>query len=177
MREAVFGNARLELVRADITTLAVDAIVNAANSSLAGGGGVDGAIHRAGGPHIMEECRRIGRCQTGSAVLTGAGELKARYVIHAVAPRYSGSPRDAQQLASAYQKSLALAETAEVKSIAFPSLGTGAYGYPITDASVIALTTVAEHLQSKSTISRVVFALFSTSDLDAYENSLTRLLT
>jgi len=176
MREASFGSSRLELIAADITKLAVDAIVNAANSALAGGGGVDGAIHRAGGPQIIEECRKIGRCETGSAVLTRAGNLQARYVIHAVAPRYSGRPRDGEQLASAYLKSLLLAESVDVKSIAFPSLGTGAYGYPIAQASAIALATVAEHLLRDSPIQSVTFALFSEADLAAYETSLSALL-
>ena len=175
MKETLFGRAHLELIRADITQLAVDAIVNAANSSLAGGGGVDGAIHRAGGPAIMQECRTIGRCETGSAVLTGAGNLRARYVIHAVAPRYSGRPRDGELLAGAYFSSLRLAESAGVKSIAFPSLGTGAYGYPIAQASAIALATVAQHLLRDSAIESVTFALFSDTDLAAYEASLTAL--
>ena len=177
MKETSFGSSRLELIRADITTLAVDAIVNAANSSLAGGGGVDGAIHRAGGPKIMEDCRRIGRCETGGAVLTCAGNLQARYVIHAVAPRYSGRPRDGELLASAYLKSLLLAESIHAESIAFPSLGTGAYGYPIAQASGIALATVAEHLLHDSTIRSVTFALFSDTDLAAYETSLTALIS
>jgi O-acetyl-ADP-ribose deacetylase (regulator of RNase III) len=176
MKTASFGNSRLELIQADITRLAVDAIVNAANSSLAGGGGVDGAIHRAGGPKIIEECRKIGRCDTGSAVLTSAGNLQTRFIIHAVAPRYSGSPRDAEKLASAYATSLRLAETSGVRSIAFPSLGTGAYGYPITEASAIALSTVATHLRAGSAIQHVTFALFSDADLAAYETSLDELV-
>ena len=176
MKEATLANSRLELLQADITRLAVDAIVNAANSSLVGGGGVDGAIHRAGGPRIMEECRVIGRCETGSAVVTSAGKLKARYVIHAVAPRYSGRPRDAEHLRSAYLTSLRLAEASHVRSIAFPSLGTGAYGYPIAEASIIALSTVIEHLQRGSVIERVAFALFSEADLAAYETSLSAVL-
>src|SRR5580692_9220222 len=120
VREA--GSGRIALCRADITALRVDAIVNAANASLAGGGGVDGAIHRAGGPAIMAECRAIGGCPTGSAVITGAGELAARFVIHAVAPRYSGSARDATLLRGAYQTSLRLANERNLRSIAFPSL-------------------------------------------------------
>ena len=165
----------VELVQADITTLAVDAIVNAVNASLVGGGGVDGAIHRAGGPRIMEECRRIGRCPTGSAILTSAGALPARFVIHAVAPRYTGRPRDAELLASAYRASLSIAQENELKTIAFPSLGTGAYGYPVEQASAIALSTVASHLDSTGTLERVIFALFSSHDLAAYEASLEEL--
>lgn len=169
---ACFGSATIELVQADITTLAVEAIVNAANASLAGGGGVDGAIHRAGGAIIMQECRVIGRCATGSAVLTSAGALNARYVIHAVAPRYNGRPSDAELLGSAYKASLRIADERAVRTIAFPSLGTGAYGYPVDDASRIALSTVAAHLRSGGGLERVIFALFSAQDLAAYEASL-----
>jgi O-acetyl-ADP-ribose deacetylase (regulator of RNase III) len=176
MKEASFGSSRLVLVRADITKLAVDAIVNAANSSLAGGGGVDGAIHRAGGPQIMEQCRKIGRCETGNAVITFAGNLRARYVIHAVAPRYRGRPKDAEYLSSAYLASLRLAEASEARSIAFPSLGTGAYGYPIAEASAIALSSVTEYLRNGSRIEHVTFALFSSADLAAYETSLRPLV-
>ena len=169
---AKVGCTTLELVKADITTLSVDAIVNAANASLVGGGGVDGAIHRAGGPTIMRECRAIGSCPTGSAVVTTAGALNARYVIHAVAPRYRGRKRDAELLASAYKASLQMAEERQIKSIAFPSLGTGAYGYPIRDASHIALVTVAEHLRAGVSLERIIFALFSDRDLAAYEATL-----
>jgi O-acetyl-ADP-ribose deacetylase (regulator of RNase III) len=171
-RTANFGTASLQLIQADITTLAVDAIVNAANASLAGGGGVDGAIHRAGGAVILQECRAIGRCATGSAVVTSAGALNARYVIHAVAPRYSGRQRDAELLASAYRSSLLIANERQVRTIAFPSLGTGAYGYPLTEASRIALSTVASHLHTGSSLENVIFALFSAGDLAAYEASL-----
>lgn len=168
------GNASIEFVRGDITDVAADAIVNAANSRLAGGGGVDGAIHRVGGPSIMRECSAIGGCPTGGAVATGAGDLKARYVIHAVAPVYSGSPKDAVQLASAYAASLTVAEERGVKSIAFPSLGTGAYGYPIDEAAAIALRTVADHLRSGS-IERVTFVLFSDADLETYRRAAGRI--
>jgi O-acetyl-ADP-ribose deacetylase len=164
--------SKINLTHADITTLEVDAIVNAANASLAGGGGVDGAIHRAGGPQIMAECRAIGGCPTGGAVITSAGNLKARYVIHAVAPRWRGQPRDAELLASAYATSLKLAEEHEVRTIAFPSLGTGAYGYPIRDAAVIALSTVTQHLQGETNVEAVTFALFSKSDLEVYRNAM-----
>ena len=170
-----FGKSTIELRQGDITAVSADAIVNAANSRLAGGGGVDGAIHRAGGPSIMEECRRIGGCATGSAVITGAGLLSAKHVIHAVAPVYSGSVRDAQLLAGAYAASLRLAEERALLSIAFPSLGTGAYGYPIEKASVIALRATASHLRSGSCIQRVTFVLFSASDRDIYEAALDAL--
>jgi O-acetyl-ADP-ribose deacetylase len=162
--------SKISLVQADITTLEVDAIVNAANASLAGGGGVDGAIHRAGGSQIMVECRAIGSCPTGGAVITSGGNLKARYVIHAVAPRWRGQPRDAELLASAYATSLKLADERKVQTIAFPSLGTGAYGYPIRDAAVIALSTVTSHLQGETNIEAVTFALFSKSDLEVYRS-------
>lgn len=164
------GRTTLELRRGDITRIAVDAIVNAANASLVGGGGVDGAIHRIGGPTIMAQCKIIGSCPTGNAVVTGAGDLPALYVIHAVAPRYSGKPQDAQLLRSAYASSLAKADELNVKSISFPSLGTGAYGYPIEQAGPIALDTVARHVNGgKSGIERVVFVLFSEHDYGIYQ--------
>ncbi len=137
----------IEIVKGDITRIIADAIVNAANSALAGGGGVDGAIHRAGGPSILQECRRIGKCPTGQAVITGAGNLGAKYVIHAVAPIYRGNADDARLLGAAYRSALALGESYGLASIAFPSLGTGAYGYPIEQAAPIALSAIAEHLK------------------------------
>src|SRR5437868_6493355 len=158
------GSTRLDICVADITTLDVDAIVNAANASLAGGGGVDGAIHRAGGPSIAQACRAMGGCPTGSAAITPAGNLHARFIIHAVAPRYSAKPRDAQFLESAYRRALELADEHSVRTIAFPSLGTGAYRYPIDEAAAIALSTVIEHLQGKTTIETAIFALFSEAD-------------
>lgn len=166
---------KLQLIVGDITTLDVDAIVNAANASLAGGGGVDGAIHRAGGPSIAQACRIIGGCPTGSAVITPGGNLRARYVIHAVAPRYSGSARDAQLLQSAYARSLELADEHELHSIAFPSLGTGAYRYPVAEAAPIALKTILDHLQRETTVENVVFTLFSEEDRDAYARALENL--
>lgn len=166
---------KLQLIVGDITTLDVDAIVNAANASLAGGGGVDGAIHRAGGPSIAQACRIIGGCPTGSAVITPGGNLRARYVIHAVAPRYSGSARDAQLLQSAYARSLELADEHELHSIAFPSLGTGAYRYPVAEAAPIALKSILDHLQGETTIENVVFTLFSEEDRDAYARALEKL--
>src|SRR4051794_29503014 len=129
MHQLQIADTVLELRQGDITRVAADVIVNAANSGLRGGGGGAGAIHRAGGPSIMAECRRIGGCPTGSAVRTGAGTLPGRYVVHAVAPVYSGRPQDAELLRAAYATSLRLAEEVEARSIAFPSLGTGAYGY------------------------------------------------
>ena len=165
----------IHLIRIDITTLDVDAIVNAANAALAGGGGVDGAIHRAGGPSIMEECRRIGGCPTGTAVITGAGRLKARHVIHAVAPIYRGGHAgEAAQLAGAYASSLRLAAENGVQTLAFPSLGTGAYGYPVEEAAPIALAAVRGHLAGETTLKRVTFALFSDADLAVYERALKK---
>lgn len=171
------GNATVELTRGDITKIAVDAIVNAANSSLAGGGGVDGAIHRVGGTSIMEECRKIGHCATGGAVVTRAGRLPAAHVIHAVAPRYSGSEDDEVALRRAYQSSLQLAAQIGARSISFPSLGTGAYGYPIDEASGIAVQTVFEHLKRYDGFDRVVFVVFSDPDYHMYVKTLQALLT
>lgn len=176
MRRLVIGRSLIELIQGDITEVCADAIVNAANSALAGGGGVDGAIHRRGGPAIIEECRRIGGCPTGSAVMTGAGKLDARHVIHAVAPRYRGSPQDAVALRGAYRKSLELAVEAGDASLAFPSLGTGAYRYPVDEAAKVALSTVAEFiLASAGTIDKVTFVLFSADDLAVYERALEEL--
>lgn len=167
------GRGELALVRGDITTIVADAIVNAANSALLGGGGVDGAIHRAGGPSIMDACRKIGGCPTGSAVATVAGALKARHVIHAVAPIYRGDPMDAALLRSAYVASLEVAESLDARTLSFPSLGTGAYGYPIREAAPIAVGAVVEHLRGRSGLERVTFVLFSDADLAAYETSLS----
>src|SRR5690348_898166 len=146
MKHLQIGQTRLELQQADITTVEADALVNAANNRLAGGTGVNGAIRRVGGPSIAEECKRIGGCPTGSAVVTGAGRLPARYVIHAVAPVYHGRTEDSQLLHSAYTTSLRLAEEVGVRSIAFPSLGTGAFRYPIVEAAPIALDAVVAHV-------------------------------
>ncbi|MDE2573505.1 MAG: O-acetyl-ADP-ribose deacetylase [bacterium] len=175
MDELILGTTRLELRRGDITAQEVDAIVNAANARLAGGGGVDGAIHRAGGPSIMRECRAIGGCRTGGAVVTGAGRLRAKHVIHAVAPRYAGRPGDAALLRSAYAASLERAEALGVRSIAFPSLGTGAYGYPIDQAAAIALDACIEHTVHGTCIALIRFVLFSDPDLRVYAATLQRL--
>ena len=167
------GSSVLELVRGDITNEEVDVIANAANSALAGGGGVDGAIHRAGGPEIMRELNeKYTGCPTGSAVITGAGRLKAKYVIHAVGPRYSGKPKDEELLAGAYRSSLELAVSHKAESIAFPSISTGVYGYPIEDAARIALRTVMDFLKEKGAPKLIRFILFSESDLAVYEEAL-----
>ncbi len=168
----------LELVRGDITEQETDAIVNAANSRLAGGGGVDGAIHRAGGPSIMESCRKIGHCPTGTAVITPAGLLPARHVIHAVGPIWRGGNRnEAALLAGAYQQSLALASEHSIKSVAFPSISTGAYGYPVEKASRIALATVIEYLQDHPEVELVRFVLFSEKAFEVYRTALEELTT
>jgi O-acetyl-ADP-ribose deacetylase (regulator of RNase III) len=174
MRRQTVGDTRLELEQGDITSQQVDAIVNAANSRLAGGGGVDGAIHRAGGPSIMEECRRIGGCPTGSAVNTTAGDLPARWVVHAVGPVYrDGRAGEADKLASAYRTSLEVARDAGARSVAFPSLSTGAYRYPVDDAAQVALRAVRSWLeQHPGTFERVVFVLFDADTLAAYERAL-----
>ena len=166
----------LVLLCGNIVEVQVDAIVNAANSGLRGGGGVDGAIHRAGGPSIMEECHKIGGCPTGSAVATTAGRLPAKYVYHAVGPIYSGSPNDEHLLASAYQSCLNLAEQHQVKSIAFPSLSTGIYGYPLELAAPIALRTIAEHIKKPTSLQQVLMVLFGESAYKAHEQALNELL-
>lgn len=145
--EKMIGQTRLVLTQGDITQADTEAIVNAANSRLAGGGGVDGAIHRAGGPEIMAECRKIGSCPTGEAVITTAGRLKAKKVIHTVGPIYRGRPEDARLLASAYKSSLDLAAQHGLRSVAFPSLSTGAYGYPLDAAAKVALEAVRQGIE------------------------------
>ncbi len=171
--EVRIGKTTLSLVKGDITLENVDAIVNAANSRLAGGGGVDGAIHRRGGPSIMEECRRIGGCPTGDAVATGAGKLNAKYVIHAVGPVYRGGNRgEAELLQSAYRRSLEVAKERGCKTIAFPSISTGAYGYPIEEASRIALKTIMDFAEKEDWFELVRFVLFTDKDLDVYKKTL-----
>jgi len=167
-------NTTLELVQGDITKQKADAIVNAANSGLRGGGGVDGAIHRAGGPAIMRECRRIGGCPTGEAVITTGGELPARHVIHAVGPVYrGGASGEAELLASAYRRSLEVAVENGLRSVAFPSIGTGAYGYPVRDAARVALETVTGYLkQNPGALDLVRFVLFTASDYQVYCDAL-----
>lgn len=160
----------IEFVQGDITQVAADAIVNAANSELAGGGGVDGAIHRAGGPSIMEECRRIGGCPTGSAVATGAGNLPAKWVFHAVGPVYRGREKDVEQLATCHLKCLDLAAEKGCRSIAFSAISTGVYGYPVAEASVIAVGSVHGWiLNHPGVLDRVIFVLFSEEAFKAYQ--------
>ena len=167
------NNSILELVVGDITKEATEAIVNAANSGLRGGGGVDGAIHRAGGLQIMEECRKIGGCPTGNAVITSGGRLKSKYVIHAVGPIYHGGEKgEAELLASAYQNSLKRASENRIRSVSFPSLSTGAYGYPFDQAAPVALKTVIEYLKKHDEIGQVRFVLFGADAYRAYESAL-----
>ena len=176
--EIKVGPPTLKLLRGDITAEETDAIVNAANSKLAGGGGVDGAIHRAGGSDIMKECGRFDGCPTGTAVITTAGLLKARYVIHTVGPVYRGGAHgEAGLLASAYGSSLALAAGKGLSSIAFPSISTGVYAYPIEEAARIALKTVIDFLKANAqgSIKLVRFILFSDADLAAYTRALGEL--
>jgi O-acetyl-ADP-ribose deacetylase (regulator of RNase III) len=169
------GAGRIGLCRADITTIAVDAIVNAANSSLAGGGGVDGAVHRAAGPELMRELRdRYQGCPTGSAVITGAGRLPAQYVIHAVGPRWSGGTRDERALlASAYRTAFALAAEHSCATISAPAVSTGIYGFPIEQAAPIAIAEAVTALADPgTTIRQITFALFSDSDLAVFARAL-----
>ncbi len=176
MREWTLGVSRVELVCGDITLQDTDAIVNAANNSLLGGGGVDGAIHRAGGSAILAECRRLGGCETGDAKITGGGRLKAKYVIHTVGPVYrDGRHNEPQLLASAYRRSVEVAVENGLRSLSFPSISTGAYGYPIAAAAHIALRTVADALRTHPQITLARFVLFSTSDLAVYEEALAEL--
>jgi O-acetyl-ADP-ribose deacetylase (regulator of RNase III) len=175
------GNRGLSLVKGDITRQSTEAIVNAANSGLMGGGGVDGAIHRAGGPAILEKCRKIvekqGRLPAGKAVITTAGHLPAEYVIHTVGPVWhSGNRNEAELLASSYRESLSLAEKKGLHSISFPSISTGAYGYPVHQAAKIAIKTVVSFLKDEaSSVDEVVFVLFDDSTYDAYEAALSEL--
>jgi len=176
MATRTINGVTLALMRGNIVEVQADAIVNAANSGLRGGGGVDGAIHRAGGPSIMEECRKIGGCPTGEAVVTSAGRLAAKYVFHAVGPIYSGSLDDQRLLTSAYQSCLNLAEQHQVKSIAFPSLSTGIYGYPLELASPIALRTIIEHIKKPTCLQQVLMVLFGESAYKVHEQALDKLV-
>jgi O-acetyl-ADP-ribose deacetylase (regulator of RNase III) len=164
--------ATIEVVHGDIAKLAVDAIVNAANSTLLGGGGVDGAIHRAAGPELLAECRTLGGCATGDAKITFGYRLPARHVIHAVGPVWQGGGQgEPDLLASCYRRSLALAELNAFASIAFPAISTGVYGYPRREAAIVAVSTVREAMR-KSTIERVIFCCFDGETRDLYREQL-----
>jgi O-acetyl-ADP-ribose deacetylase (regulator of RNase III) len=177
--QVTINQSTLELIQGDITRQECDAIVNAANEQLRGGGGVDGAIRRAGGSAIADECRRIGGCPTGEARITGAGKLKARYVIHTVGPIYkkgwfghTNPDHSAALLAQAYQSSLELARQYHVRTLAFPSISTGVYGYPLDEAAPIALQTVIDYMQGHPEIEHVTFVLFDAKTFAAYQRAL-----
>jgi O-acetyl-ADP-ribose deacetylase (regulator of RNase III) len=167
--------SKIELRQGDITKLSVDAIVNAANTSLLGGGGVDGAIHRAAGPKLLAECRSIGGCPTGEARITRGYNLPARHVIHTVGPVYRGVPQDRELLASCYRNSLSLAVQNKVTSIAFPAISCGVYGYPIEEACPVAVEVTSAFLSSHPSLQKVIFILFSSSDLTVYQDYLSSL--
>ena len=169
------GNAILEIVKGDLTEIEADAIVNAANSTLLGGGGVDGAIHRRGGPKILEECKRLRATEwpdglpTGCAAITSGGNLKAKHVIHTVGPIWRGGfYEEAKLLKQAYRSSLKLAVTYGLKTVAFPSISTGAYGYPVEEASRVAVGAVKDFLEKEDKLERVSFVLFSESNFEVY---------
>jgi len=175
------NKTKLTLALGDITKQKTDAIVNAANKSLMGGGGVDGAIHRTGGPEILKECMKIrekqGGCETGEAVITTGGNLPAKYVIHTVGPIWTGGNQgEPKLLANCYKNSLKLAVEKDVKTISFLSISTGAYGYPIDEAAKVALETVAEFLKSDDSLDEVVFVLFNETIYNSYEDALRSIL-
>jgi len=173
------NQSNLELVEGDITRQDTDVIVNAANPSLLGGGGVDGAIHHAGGPEILAECRTLGGCATGDAKITTGGRLPARHVIHTVGPVYwhVGADQAAKLLAGAYRRSLEVAAEHNLRSVAFPSISTGAYGYPLDEAAPVALRTVIDYLKAHDgPVCLVRFVLYGRQAYQAYEQALTRLL-
>jgi O-acetyl-ADP-ribose deacetylase (regulator of RNase III) len=170
---------KIELIRGDITKLAVDVIVNAANSSLMGGGGVDGAIHRAGGPGILEECRHIrdsqSGCKTGEAVVTTAGKLNARFVVHTVGPIWNGGTKNEDQLLmNAYRNSLSKAIEKKCKSIAFPNISTGIYGFPKQRAAQIAVQTITSFLHTDNSLNKIIFCCFDEENFTIYSNLLAK---
>ena len=166
---------KIEIAKGDITRCEADAIVNAANTSLLGGGGVDGAIHRGAGPELLAECRTLGGCPTGEARITGGYHLAARYVIHTVGPVYSAKPKDKTLLTACYRNCLQLAVDNGIASIAFPAISCGVYRYPIKQACKIALETTIEFMSAKPAIEKVIFMLFSEKNYQVYENHLQSL--
>ncbi len=166
---------RIEIMQGDITRLKIDAIVNAANTSLLGGGGVDGAIHRAAGPELLAECRTIGGCPTGEARITKGYNLPARYVIHTVGPVYKGRPQDSRLLSFCYLNSLQLAVEHNINSIAFPAISCGVYGYPINEACRIAVDTTVGFLKENKSIKKIIFILFSSGDYKIYKDYLSEI--
>lgn len=166
---------RMEVRQGDITELEVDAIVNAANTRLLGGGGVDGAIHRAAGPELLAECRQIGGCPTGEARITKGYRLPARFVIHTVGPVYKGTPGDRQALSGCYRNSLRLAVENGIQTIAFPAISCGVYGYPIEKACRVAVDTTCAFLVDHPSIKKVIFMLFSPADREVYKKHLRSL--
>ena len=165
---------KIEIIQADITKINADAIVNAANSSLLGGGGVDGAIHRAAGPELLAECKTLGGCPTGDARITKGYNLPAKYVIHTVGPVYRGLPSDSKLLSHCYENSLKIAVEKKIKTIAFPAISCGIYGYPIEDACQIALDTTFKFLKENEVLEKVIFVLFSKNDEKIYQQCLSR---
>lgn len=178
-RSLKFSFMKLDVIKGDITKLAVDAIVNAANSSLMGGGGVDGAIHRAGGPAILEECKKIvarqGGCTTGEAVITTGGNLPAKFVIHTVGPVWNGKPKEKDLLANCYTNSLQLAVENRCKTIAFPNISTGVYRFPKDEAATIAVKTVDAFLQKNKEIEKVIFVCFDDENYRLVQQEMERL--
>jgi O-acetyl-ADP-ribose deacetylase (regulator of RNase III) len=174
---STYASGRIEVVCGDITRLEVDAIVNAANASLCGGGGVDGAIHRAAGPELLAECRTLGGARTGEVKITGGYGLPARFVLHAVGPVWDGGHRgEREQLASCYRRALQLAHEHGIASLAFPAISTGAYRFPLEDATRIAVRTTVTELETRATIARVVFCCFSDRDAATYRRVCDDLL-